>query len=97
MPHRKAIGIGQDDLDLGAVEQLVDESQTRAVAEALMRLTDDRQLHGLSVPELLDALEQEIAKRGLDALTRAPRGDLARFRRFELAAALNRLRALKTG
>jgi hypothetical protein len=54
-------------------------------------------LHGLSVPELLDALEQEIAKRGLDALTRTPRGDLARFRRFELAAALNRLRALKTG
>lgn len=97
VPHRKAIGIGQDDLDLGAVEQLVDESQTRAVAEALMRLTDDRQLHGKTVPELLDTLEQATAARGLDALTRTPRGDLARFRRFELAAALNRLRALKTG
>ncbi|MBK1667500.1 ATPase [Rhodovibrio sodomensis] len=97
VPHRKAIGIGQDDLDLGAVEQLVDESQTRAVAEALMRLTDDQGLHGQTVPQLLDALEQEVAARGLDALTRTPRGDLARFRRFELAAALNRLRALKTG
>jgi predicted ABC-class ATPase len=97
VPHRKAIAIGQDDLDLGAVEQLVDESQTRAVAEALMRLTDERQLHGRTLPDLLDTLEQEIAKRGLDALTRTPRGDLARFRRFELAAALNRLRALKTG
>jgi predicted ABC-class ATPase len=97
VPHRKAIAIGQDDLDLGAVEQLVDESQTRAVAEALMRLTDDRQLHGKTLPDLLDTLEEEMAKRGLDALTRTPRGDLARFRRFELAAALNRLRALKTG
>ena len=97
VPHRKAIGIGQDDLDLGAVEQLVDESQTRAVAEALLRLTDDRQLHGRTVPEVLDALEAEIARHGLDALTRTPRGDLARFRRFELAAALNRLRALKIG
>ena len=97
VPHRKAIGIGQDDLDLGAVEQLVDESQTRAVAEALLRLTDDRQLLGQTLPALLDALEAEIDARGLDALTRSPRGDLARFRRFELAAALNRLRALKTG
>jgi predicted ABC-class ATPase len=97
VPHRKAIGIGQDDLDLGAVEQLVDESQTRAVAEALMRLTDDRRLQGETVPEILDALEAEIDQRGLDALTRTPRGDLARCRRFELAAALNRLRGLKTG
>jgi predicted ABC-class ATPase len=97
VPHRKAIGIGQDDLDLGAVEQLVDESQTRAVAEALLRLSDDRQLLGKTVPEILDLLERELDSRGLDALTRTPRGDLARCRRFELAAALNRLRGLKTG
>jgi predicted ABC-class ATPase len=97
VPHRKAIGIGQDDLDLGAVEQLVDESQTRAVADALLRLSDDRQLLDMPVPEILDLLERDLDSRGLDALTRTPRGDLARCRRFELAAALNRLRGLKTG
>ncbi|MBK1696759.1 ABC-ATPase domain-containing protein [Rhodovibrio salinarum] len=96
VPHRKTIGIGQDDLDLGAIEQLVDESQTRAVAEALLRLSDDHRLHGKTLPDILDQLEQDLDTRGLDALTRTPRGDLARPRRFEIAAALNRLRALKT-
>jgi hypothetical protein len=49
------------------------------------------------LPEILDALEADLDARGPDALTRLPRGDLARCRRFELAAALNRLRGLKVG
>ncbi len=38
----------------------------------------------------------DIAAEGLDNLTYFPEGDLVMFRRFELAAAINRLRTLKT-
>jgi hypothetical protein len=37
----------------------------------------------------------DIQANGLDILTEFPQGDLALFRRFELAAALNRLRTLQ--
>lgn len=47
-----------------------------------------------TLPEVLDLVEQELALRGLDALSPHVRGDLAAFRRLELAAAINRLRTL---
>jgi len=90
-----AIRVGEESIDLGAVEQLVDASQTRAIAEALLRLTDDDSTHGQPLPALLDRIEAALDRDGLDALTRGARGDLARFRRFELAAALNRLRSVR--
>jgi hypothetical protein len=37
----------------------------------------------------------DIESHGLDILSNLPEGDLVLFRRFELAAALNRLRTLK--
>jgi hypothetical protein len=37
----------------------------------------------------------DIELQGLDILSNLPEGDLVLFRRFELAAALNRLRTLK--
>jgi len=90
-----AIRVGEESIDLGAVEQLVDASQTRAIAEALLRLTDDDSARGQPLPALLDRIEAALDRDGLDALTRGARGDLARFRRFELAAALNRLRSVR--
>jgi hypothetical protein len=38
----------------------------------------------------------DISTNSLDILTAFPEGNLALFRRFELAAALNRLRSLQT-
>jgi uncharacterized protein YlxW (UPF0749 family) len=37
----------------------------------------------------------DIAEKGLDVITPFPQGDLALFRRFELAAAINRVRTLE--
>ena len=48
-----------------------------------------------SVREILDLVMEDIQSQGLDILTQYPRGDLVCFRRFELAAALNRLRSLE--
>ncbi len=43
----------------------------------------------------LDAVEILLRQDGLDVLEPRKVGNLAEFRRFELAAALNRLRTLK--
>ncbi len=52
-----------------------------------------------TVQELLDRIEELLADPGLDGLDSRgePRGDLAGFRRHELAATLSRLRSLRVG
>ncbi len=92
-----AMVFGTEDIDLSAVEQIVDESQVRAIAQAMVyakrRYMDGRQ----PLSEVLNRVMDDIAARGLDSLAPFPSGDLAMFRRFELAAALNRLRTLEVG
>jgi hypothetical protein len=48
-----------------------------------------------SLAELCDLVEQRIAAEGLTAIAAHGFGDRARPRRFEIAAALNRLRSLR--
>jgi predicted ABC-class ATPase len=87
---------GTDEIDLAAVEQLVSWGQTRAVSEGILlartRFMDGRR----TLPEILDAVMEVLDEEGLDALGHGHDGDLVLFRRFELAAALNRLRRLAT-
>ncbi len=86
---------GTEAIDLSAVPQLVDRSQLRAIAEALVRIKKRYADGQRGIARLLDLVMQEIEREGLDPLTPFVAGDLARFRRFELAAALNRLRTLE--
>ncbi|MFO8071005.1 MAG: ABC-ATPase domain-containing protein [Polyangia bacterium] len=90
---RRAIEFGRQTIDLSGVEQLVDRAQTAAIGEAIdaarKRMDGRREL-----AEVIDFLLEDIEACGLDALSKFPRGDLAEFRRFELAAAINRLRTL---
>lgn len=91
---RHTVQFGQSDIDLSAVEQIVDSSQTRAIAEALV-LAKRRYMDGdRTVAEILDHVMADIEREGLDVLLPYTTGDLAMFRRHELAAALNRLRTL---
>ncbi len=90
----KTVLFGTEEIDVSAVEQIVHPGQLRAVGAALLRvraLADGRR----TLAEILDRIEEEVRQGGLDALTDRPVGDLAGFRRFELAAALNRLRTLR--
>ncbi|MBW2540728.1 MAG: ABC-ATPase domain-containing protein [Deltaproteobacteria bacterium] len=94
------IEFGREEIDLRGVEQLVDRSQTRAIAAAIHfaaeRLIDcDRTLR-----DVLDRLDTLFDERGLDELDPFYRvgqhpGNYPRPRRFELAAAINRLRSLQ--
>ena len=91
----RTVLFGTETIDLGQVEQLVDSSQTRALAEALL-YARQRYMDGkTTLADILDRVMADIEEKGLDALDPHLVGNLARFRRFELAATLNRLRTLK--
>jgi predicted ABC-class ATPase len=92
---RDEILFGAEEIDLSAVEQIVSRSQTRAIGHALVALKT-RYLNGRrTLLEALEALERDLDREGLDLLTPYPVGDLARPRRYEIAAAVNRLRTLE--
>ncbi|MCK4804279.1 MAG: ATPase, partial [Spirochaetes bacterium] len=89
----KSIDFGVFRIDLGAVEQLVDLSQTRAIGDAIYYAT--RYMDGKrTLAEIINAVMGDAADKGLDMLSREPAGDYALFRGLELAAAINRLRTL---
>lgn len=92
------IQYGNTDLELDQVEQLVNPSQTRAIAEILHHIEKQGLLKKKQpLADLLQQVEQQIREKGLASFTPFPNqhpGDLARPRPFEVAAAINRLRTL---
>ncbi len=91
----KTILFGRHEIDLSAVEQLVDPSQLNAIGQALYYAREKYMDGRRTLREILDAVERDIQHHGLDVIDSRPMGDYAYFRRFELAAALNRLRTLR--
>ncbi|MFW6115350.1 MAG: ABC-ATPase domain-containing protein [Thermodesulfobacteriota bacterium] len=89
----QSIAFGTHTIDLGAVEQLVDISQTRAIGDAIYYATTFMD-GSRPLKEIVDVVISAIEKRGLDVLNKRPVGDYAKFRGLELAAAINRLRTL---
>ncbi|NQE36208.1 ABC-ATPase domain-containing protein [Microcoleus asticus] len=88
------LAFGTEEIDLGAVEQIVDSGQLRAIAAAMVyakqQYTDGKR----TLSEIIDLVMADIDAQGMDILSPFPEGDFAMFRRFELAAAINRLRSL---
>lgn len=87
-------------LDLTGVEQLVELGQTRAIVEALAtiqkRVSGGSSAVTPSLATLLDELESAMDKDGVDVLKHGWfHNGLCRPRRFELAAALGRVRTAK--
>jgi predicted ABC-class ATPase len=95
VPDLRTLLFGREQVDLGAVEQLVSTSQIRAIGNALASAPARFLDRATSIPEVLDEIDLLLAREGLDALDPRRPGDLAGFRRFELAATLNRLRSLR--
>jgi predicted ABC-class ATPase len=102
---RNRIEFGTTDVDLSGVEPVVSSAQLRGIAEALGWVATGIRSGRLGgdLATLLDAVEEAMAQAAaeggtpLDALGRGTEGDLAGFRRHELAAALNRVRGLEVG
>lgn len=93
-----ALTLGDSTVELRAVEQLVDPAQVTGIGLALVSLVRSGLLDGSrTVAEVLDGYSAEVLERGVDAVDEQFVGDFAVPRRFELAAALNRLRVLRVG
>lgn len=92
----RLLTFGTDDIDLTAIAQLVEPAQLRAISLGLLAVKAKLQNQQYDMPTILDLVLEKVSDYGLDGLMGdRPRGDLAQFRRFELAAALNRLRSLR--
>lgn len=90
--------LGMNTIDLSQVEQLIDPSQTRSIVHAIYHASKKHMDGKKTLKEVLDLLEKDINKNGLDVLSAHPGRyppNLARPRRFEIAAAINRLRTLE--
>ncbi|SDQ84375.1 ABC-ATPase domain-containing protein [Virgibacillus salinus] len=90
--------MGRTDISFDDTEQLVDSSQTRMIAEVIQFLDRTNGLGAKSLNKLLDDLEEQMDKSGLASFTTFKNqhpGDIARPRRYEIAAVLNRIRTAK--
>jgi predicted ABC-class ATPase len=92
---RDRLTFGEDDIDLTAVEQITDRSQVAGIGRALALLGDGVLDGTVTLAEGLDLLDAELDRQGLRALLDGRAEDIARPRRHEVAAALNRLRSLR--
>ena len=91
----RAIEFGQEEIDVSLLYQLVDPAQCRMIGDLLLRLARGLCDGRRDLPQILAALDADLAERGIDALADAGFGDRARPRLFEVAAAINRLRSLR--
>ncbi|MGD1899434.1 MAG: P-loop domain-containing protein [Phormidesmis sp.] len=99
--RKDSLMLGCEMIDLRAIEQIVEPHQVRAIAQAIV-YADRYYVDGVrSLSKVLDCVMNDIESSGLDVLAEESStfgqrlfGDWATFRRFELAAAINRLRTL---
>jgi predicted ABC-class ATPase len=86
---------GRSIIELAAIQQIAGVDQARALGFVLyyakLRYMDE----GYPMREILDLVDRDLSNEGLNALVRDVRGDLARPRRYEVAATLNRLPAFR--
>ncbi|MFQ5580344.1 MAG: ABC-ATPase domain-containing protein [Nitrospiria bacterium] len=95
-PDTDTITFGSERIDLAAVEQIVEKSQVRAIAHG-MAYAKSHYVNGhRTLKEIVELIMKDIQDKGMDRVASAPYGDLVHFRRFEWAAAVNRLRTLTT-
>lgn len=88
----RELQLGEQTIDLAAIEQLVDDGQARAIGVLLTWLYE-RATEGGTVRDLAEQALAAAAEQGLYGLDRRP--DLVGVRRHELVAAINRLRSLR--
>jgi len=88
------IAFGIHEIDLNSLEQLVANSQTNAIGDAIQyakKYMDGKK----TFRQVTSLVMLDIGRAGLDVLTPRLSGDYAEFRKLELAAAINRLRTLE--
>ena len=91
------ISFGNTRIDLLCVEQLVDIGQTRAIGDAIHYISRKYADGSYSMLEIAEMVTGDIEKNGLDILSpfrNEVYGGYALPRKYEIAAAINRMRTL---
>ena len=91
----KNILYGRTSIDLIAVEQLVDISQTRAIGDIIHYFSEKYSGKDITLREGLTAVIKDIDEKGIDILSPFKLGSYALPRIYEVASAINRMRTLK--
>jgi predicted ABC-class ATPase len=90
-PNPHELIYGRMKVDLSDVEQLLESAQTKAIGLAIeygKKYMDE----ATPLKDVIDRIMSDIDQAGPDVLDKKFTGDLATFRKFELAAVLNRMR-----
>ncbi len=98
MRGRGVLGIGREAVDLAGIRHLVDPSQARAAGAAILYAIEKGYFDGtLPMADAIDRVFADIERSGLAvlALDDEVSGEHAMPRRHEVAAVLNRMRALQ--
>lgn len=95
-PAGDRVSWGTSELDLRAVEQIVEPAQARAIALAIASARGGCIDGARPMADALQCIMKTLGEEGLDAFQESPAGELAEFRIFELAAVLGRIRSLRT-
>ncbi len=89
----KSLIFGGETIELWAIEQILLPAQINAIGKAMSYIS--KKIANSNMSDILDEIESLISENGLSALAEDDNfvpPDWAEFRRFELAAAINRLR-----
>ncbi len=90
----RIILFGRHEIDVSLVGQLMDDGQTRTLADWLIRCSRGLADGERSLLSICKELEQESIEKSLSHTTSSMDGDRVFARSFELAAAINRMRTL---
>jgi len=88
----RVMHLGEETVDLDAVEQIVEDGQVKAMAHAVVYFYRHYVDGRTPLPELLKRFGEELSVRGVSFLDRAP--DLVGFRIQDFAAVLSRIGGL---
>lgn len=84
--------IGKSDVDLKSVEQLIEEGQVNFIGELIRKIFVRRDLDKFNLSEILDTYEKRLESESLMELLEIKHGSLAYARKYEIGAAINRIR-----
>jgi predicted ABC-class ATPase len=93
----REVAFGTTRIDLACVEQIVDAAQTRAIGDSMYYISREYANGSYPLSSIVEAVARDIEREGLDILSPFKgqvHGGYALPRKFELAAAINRMRTL---
>ena len=92
-----SININNENIDLRAVEQIVDNEQLNAIGSIMKWIEDNMMIKNLSLEEAVNKAYDEINKTGLISIdkTKGGNGSMSLPRKQEVMATYNRYRNLK--